>query len=77
VNVGIDESGHERDVAEVDGFGASGMRDGGSGFDDLVALDEDFAGRDHASVRDIEQARGVKNDRMRRLGLGEGEERKE
>jgi hypothetical protein len=61
VDVRVDQSGHQRNVAEVDYFRTSRMRDGRAGFGNTFTLDEYFARRDNPPCFDIEQARGVKN----------------
>ena len=44
-----------------------------TGFDDAIALDQDFARRNHIAGFDFEQARGVENDGVRgRLGTQDG-----
>jgi hypothetical protein len=63
VDVRVDESRHEGERAEVEDAGSGGMRDGGPDGGDVVALDEDFAGRDEGAFFDIEQVRGVEDDK--------------
>ena len=70
MDVGVDEAGEKRRVAEIDGFGANGMRDRLADGRDAVAFDENFAGSDDFSEFDVEQARGVEDDRVRGLRLG-------
>ena len=62
MDVGVDQAGQQGAVAEIDDFGAGGMRDGGADFGDAVALDEDFAGRNDFAGFDFEEARGVEDD---------------
>ncbi len=38
MDVGVDQAGHQRGVAEIDGLRAGGMGDGGAGGDDLLAF---------------------------------------
>jgi hypothetical protein len=65
MNVRVDKSGHQRGVAEIDGFGAGGVVNGSAGGYDLFALDEDFPRGEDAPSFYIKQSRGMKNDRMR------------
>jgi hypothetical protein len=61
VNVSVDEAGHQGGRAEVDDGGVRGMRDVLADFGDLVAGDEDFAGRDELAGGDVEEMRGVED----------------
>jgi len=69
MDVGVDESGHEGAVAEIDDGGSGGMGDAGAGLGNAVSADENFAGSDEGAVVDIEQMGGVE-DCYLRLGLG-------
>lgn len=62
MDVGIDESGHKRDVAEIKKFGVLRMFYGGTEFGDAIILDEDFTRSDEFAGFDLEKAGGVKND---------------
>ena len=65
MDVGIDQAGHQGGVAQIDGLGSSGMVDGGAGGDDLLPFDQHLSGGKHAAGFDVEQARGMENDRVR------------
>jgi hypothetical protein len=75
VNVGVDQSGHQRCVAEVDDLGSGGTSDGCSNCDDSVAFDKDFARADDFAVSDVEHSRCVEHDWMLRRGLSRATER--
>lgn len=86
MDVGVDESGHESERAEVDDARIGGMRDGGPDGGDAVALDEDFAGRDEGTFFHVEEVRGVEDERgsyggrrrgLRRRVLSEEREREQ
>jgi hypothetical protein len=74
MNVGVDQSGHEGAVAEIDDFCAGRALNRNSYRDNAIALHQNFAGLEQTSVLDIQQTGGVKNDgARRRLRLGSGE----
>jgi hypothetical protein len=73
MDVGIDQAGQEGAIAQVDGLCAGGMGYGGAGFNDAVALDEDFGGSDDSAGFDIQQACGVEDYGGLWLCEGEGQ----
>jgi len=77
VDVGVDEAGEERGVAEIDDLGGGGMRNRGANFNDAFALDENFAGSDDFAGFDVEEAGGVENDGLWGVGLRKRRRRKE
>jgi len=62
VDVGVDEAGEERGVAEIDDAGVLRMIDVGADEGDFVANDEDFTGGEDLACVDFKQARGVEED---------------
>ena len=60
----INQAGHQGAVAKVDHLRALGMTVGSPNFFDLVTTDQNFAGSDDAAVLNIEQPRGVQDNRM-------------
>jgi hypothetical protein len=62
MHVGVDQAGEQRDVAEVDDFGALRMVDRCADGANAVAFDQDFAGLEEGAGVDLEQARGVEDD---------------
>jgi hypothetical protein len=62
----VDESRHQGHVAEVDDFGARGVRHARADRADALAGDENFTGLYEATARDIEQASGTQHERRRR-----------
>jgi hypothetical protein len=69
MDVGIDQAGHQRAIAEVNNLRIGGMLDRCAGFHDALALNENIRGRDEAGVFDIEHVGGVENDRTRFCSL--------
>jgi hypothetical protein len=61
VDVGVDQTGHEGAIAQVDGLRAGGMGYGGAGFNDAVALDEDFGGSGNFAGFNVQKAGGVED----------------
>jgi len=47
------------------------MLDGGTNFEDAIALNEDFTRRDDLARFDVEEARGVENGQCGRVRLRE------
>src|SRR5665213_255013 len=73
VDVGVDETGHEGGVAEVDDLRAGWVRDVRADFADAVAFDEDFSGSNNLAGGDVEGARGVEDgDLLRRTAFLRG-----
>jgi hypothetical protein len=70
MHVRVNQTGHQRDIAKVNYFRAYGTRHRRADFNDALSLNENFAGRDHASGFDIEQARGVKHEVAARCARG-------
>ncbi len=68
MDVGVDQAGHQRRVAEIDGLRPGGMGDGGAGGNDLLSFNQDLSGGNDAAAFDIEQARGMENDGVRGCG---------
>ena len=76
MHVGVDQAGHQRRVAQIDGLRSGGMGDGRAGGNDLLSFDQDLPGGKHAAAFDIEQARGMENDGVRwRRSLCQGARR--
>lgn len=59
MDMGVDETGHESGVAEIEDFGGWRMLDRRTDFGDPVVLNKDFARGDYFPILDIENARGV------------------
>jgi len=78
MDVGVDEAGEQRCVAEVDEACVLRVIDGGADGADAVALDENFAGAEEDAGVNLKQAGGVENDGRgcRLLGEGNGREGK-
>jgi hypothetical protein len=66
MDVRIDQAGHERAVAEVDGFSPWFMSDARPNFDNPLAANQDLPWHDHFPRLDIEHASSVKDNRARR-----------
>ncbi len=66
MDVGVDQSGHQRGIAKIDGLRSSRVSYRGAGGDNLLPFDQDFSGGKDAAGFDVEQARGMENDGMRR-----------
>jgi len=62
--VRINQAGHQGAVAKVDNLGSRGMTDSASHLRDFVAPDQYLTGSDDAAVLNIEQPRGVQDNRM-------------
>jgi hypothetical protein len=77
MDVGIDQPGEQRGVAEVDDSGALGMIHRGGDGANAIPFDQYFAGLEQGSGIDLEQARGVEDDgrggRLLRVGYGSKE----
>src|SRR5215475_13627286 len=56
VDVGVNEAGEKRDIAEIESLRGGRMFDRGANFDDAVAADQDFAGRKNFAGFDLEEA---------------------
>ena len=77
MRVRVHEAGQERRVAKVDDLRAGGRRGLGADGGDLVAVDDDDAGRDERVALAVVQMRRAQHDRFGRGGRGaerEGEE---
>jgi len=72
----IDESRHQRHVAEIDDGGAGGHGDGGAADDDLAFVHHDGGVTNDAAGLDVEQPRSA-HDGVGVRGGGEAEERKQ
>ena len=68
MDMGVDQAGHQGRVAQVDGLGSGRVGNGGAGGNDLLSFDQHLSGDKHAAALDIEQARGMENDRVRGCG---------
>ena len=62
MDVGVDEAGEQRGVAEVDDLRALRMVDRSADGADALALDQNFAGLKDCAGVDLKQARGVEHD---------------
>src|ERR1700678_3581295 len=65
MHVGVDQAGHQRRIAQIDGLRPGGVVDGGAGRNNLLSFNEHFSGRNNTPAFDVEQAGGVENDWMR------------
>ena len=65
MHVGVDQAGHQRRIAQVDGLRPGGVGDGRAGGNNLLSFDQHFSRRNNTPAFDIEQARGVENDWVR------------
>jgi hypothetical protein len=70
MDVGVDEAGEQRGVAEVDDLGVLRVVDRCADGSNAIALHEDFARLEQRAGIDLEQARGVQDDGRRGLGGG-------
>jgi hypothetical protein len=68
MNMGINKTGHQRTIAQIEDLGSAGMFHGRTNLDDTISLNENFAWLDQLPLLDIEQPGGMENDRMRRGG---------
>jgi hypothetical protein len=77
MNMGVDESGHECAITQIDDLGSGGMFYGGTDLDDAISLNKNFAWLDQLPGLDIEQPCGMQHDGMRRndRGLAGGAQR--
>jgi ethanolamine ammonia-lyase large subunit len=65
MDVGVNQPGHHRGIAKIDGLRARRVGYGGAGGDNLLSFDQDFSGGNNAAGFDIEQAGGMENDGVR------------
>jgi hypothetical protein len=65
VHMRIDQAGHQSRFANIQHLRARRMRHRCGGLHDLFAFDEHFTRTQQAATFDIEQMRGVQNDRLR------------
>ena len=62
VNVRIDQTGHERGITQIDELGSGRPGDLLARFENAIAFDQHFAGRDNAACFDVEQAGGMQDN---------------
>ena len=78
MDVGVDQPRHQRGIAKIDGLRSCRVGYGGAGGDNLLSFDQDFSGGKNAAGFDVEQARGMENDGVRRSrSLCQGKRRKQ
>jgi hypothetical protein len=66
VYMSVDQSRHKRAVTKIDYLCACGMVNAAANFLDLVADDQNFAGHDHVTSFNLQQASSMKDNRARR-----------
>jgi hypothetical protein len=66
MDVRVDQPRHKRGIAEINYFRAGRMRYRGTGFRDALAAHQNFSRLDDPASFNIQQARGMKDDRTRR-----------
>ena len=62
MDVGVDQTGEQRGVAQVDDFGALGMINRGADGANAIPIDQHFTGLKQGTGIHLEQARGVEDD---------------
>ena len=68
VHVSVDQAGEQSCVAEIDDLRPGWMINGRAGGSDAVALDQYFAWRDDVSGLDVQEPRGMEDDRAASVG---------
>lgn len=72
MNVGIDQTWHQRGVAEVQNLRIGGMLDSRADLNDARALHQDFPGAEYLAGVDFQKTGSVQDDRRSwRSGLRE------
>ena len=66
--MGVDESGQQRAIAQIENLGSGKMFHRGTDLDDAISLNEHFAWLDQLPRLDIEQPGGMQHDGIRRGG---------
>ena len=64
MDMGVDEPGHERAIAQIDDLCSHGTFYRRSDLDDAISLDQNFAWLDQLPRFDVEQPGGMQHDRM-------------